>query len=292
MPRKKKRNRGNRTRHKSHVKDETAPLPKFTWTQHVLRMVTPLWILSGIAFGLAGVLYGILHYRYAALWMAYIAIVLGSGSLFAWFHSEVVKYETTHTPNVSVAAEVWLTVAQRDQMRFAFVSHSQARNKTIISPINDLVFVRLTNDSISTQMIHYFVVEMSKDGHKWEPGTLIDFRFGKIFWIDTQQGLQKATELRLEGPQLKDAIADKNIQSGETVKGWLLVECPAGFDAGRWRLRVQNIKRVQFACEFSRAHPIEPAAGDFAGRELRVMPEQVDLRGIQIVYYSERNKLP
>jgi hypothetical protein len=57
--------------------------------------MTPLWILSGLALGLAGVLctISLSHYKFPALWIAFIGTVLAVAAVFVWLHATIAEHD-------------------------------------------------------------------------------------------------------------------------------------------------------------------------------------------------------
>jgi len=48
--------------------------------------MTPLWILSGVAFAIAGLVGGLYHHKLVALWAAFAGVVLSLAAITVWLH--------------------------------------------------------------------------------------------------------------------------------------------------------------------------------------------------------------
>jgi hypothetical protein len=282
VPRKKKGRRSGHAKKKARVKTNPNAFP--VQKQKVRRMVTPLWILSGVA-GLAAAVALIFDHKYAALWTLYAAIILGLGSLFAYLHTKIDEHES-HIPKFSIISEVTIRNPVRDNVSY-FVVYKYGQN-IAASPINQMMYVRMTNETGTSVMIDYLSVEISKDKRTWSAATLIDIPEGRIYSPE-KDSLAKCVELIMKKPQLKESVFDQNITDRATVKGWLCVERPYDGDNLFWRLRFRDTKGVQGTAEIK---PMEPSKETFAGIEMLVVKKDVDLSGIKFVMYSERSKLP
>jgi hypothetical protein len=62
--------------------------------------MTPLWILSGVAFALAAILLGISvsHHKFHALWATYVGIVLAFAAIFVWWHATIAERDLQSEP--------------------------------------------------------------------------------------------------------------------------------------------------------------------------------------------------
>jgi hypothetical protein len=85
----------NHPKQEANVKYDTKPFPKVGRRKNIRRWMTPLWILSGLAFGLAGVLCAISvhHYKFPALWIAFGGTVLAVAAVFIWLHATIAQHD-------------------------------------------------------------------------------------------------------------------------------------------------------------------------------------------------------
>jgi hypothetical protein len=66
--------------------------------------MTPLWILSGVAFALAGILCGISvsHHKFHALWATYVGVALAFAAIFVWWHATIAERDLQAKPPVNL----------------------------------------------------------------------------------------------------------------------------------------------------------------------------------------------
>ena len=90
------------TKDKSHVEHEPKAPQQITRRKDIRRWMTPLWILSGVAFALAAILCGISvsHHKFHALWATYVGIILAFAAIFVWWHATIAERDTqtAHPP--------------------------------------------------------------------------------------------------------------------------------------------------------------------------------------------------
>lgn len=100
MKRKGRSSKTKKPKQKANIKYDTKPLPETGTPKDIRHWMTPLWILSGVAFGLAGVLCGISvsHYKFHALWMAAIGTGLAVAAVFVWLHTTIADHDRTPPP--------------------------------------------------------------------------------------------------------------------------------------------------------------------------------------------------
>ena len=255
-------------------------------------LVTPLWILSGVlTIGAAVAL--LANQKNVALGIFYAAIILGLGSFFAYVKGKIDEHE--QSPQVSVVAEVWMRGERTVRGGALLLLHHYYGDKPpVISPITDLIYVRLTNKSATQSlMIDYFAVEVSNDGRKWVKATLVE-SVGKMYFSTPriENNIPMFGELIPQQPLLRDVVFEKNINPTDTVKGWMRVERPEGFDNARWRMRVKNLQHDEVDVPIEHPLPARDATDreSFSGAYFKV-GERRDLTGIQTCFFSECGKL-
>ncbi|HUE40441.1 MAG TPA: hypothetical protein VMO75_00785, partial [Chthoniobacterales bacterium] len=190
-------------------------------------------------------------------------------------------------PQFSVVGEDWLSgTAEPDRISY-FVVPNYPRNTLTASRITDLRYVRLTNEGPRPLMVDFLAVEISKDGKNWNPTTLIDISNGQLFFPNVKEGLKKCLRVKLDKPELKTMTFDKNIGSGETVKGWLCIARPtgSGFDMTKWRIRIRDNKGEQGISEVTGVGKRSDNE-TFSGTGL-TFNENDDLTGIQFTFYNQ-----
>lgn len=97
--RKRNKFKAKRSNKKPHLEGDAQSHPQVTRRKDIRRWMTPLWILSGLVLTLAGLLYALLpHYRFHALWMAFVGTVFGVAALFVWLHATMAEHNTSHHP--------------------------------------------------------------------------------------------------------------------------------------------------------------------------------------------------
>jgi hypothetical protein len=231
-----------------------------------------------------------------------IALYWGIGSfafagigIFSAYDYYIIKPErdAATIPRVSVAAEVVISGVYRNMQTSYWLAYEYGTHG-VASPITDLLYVRLTNCvGCPSLMIDYFSVEISSNGKDWTPATRINVSEGKVFWAAGEQGLAAASEVTLDKPQLTEVVIDKNIGSGDTVKGWVIIERPGGFDGEgdrKWRFKIKDVSGVETIANMAPA--VAKSFKETFGGTGFVLGERKDLRQLTAIYYSERSKLP
>lgn len=194
------------------------------------------------------------------------------------------------SPQFSVVSEVTIFNPVRESVSW-FVVYNRGTN-IVASPINQMIYVRITNETGASIMIDYLSPEISRDKKTWTPATLIDIPDGRFYWLNPKEGndaLAKSIETIFPKPQLKDAVSDQNIADKATVKGWLCVERPYDGDNLFWRLRIRDTKGAQGIAEIDH---MQSTKETFAGAAMTVTGKTADFSGIKFVMYSERSKVP
>ena len=180
-----------------------------------------------VVFGIAALL-GVLHMRDASIWTTWAGCLLTLTGGFCWLQDREWKRDTEKTDSVriSVAIENAMVTEAKKTQTLVWFGYGKDGTPTIISPVSDMLYLRLTNGiGAAPIMIDYFSIEARSAGGKWKPASQININEGRLFWA-SDQGLKSATEVTLDKPQLTDAVIDKNIGSGETIKGWAVLERP------------------------------------------------------------------
>jgi hypothetical protein len=88
VAKKRKKPTANRTKNKTYVKGEYETFPEACRRKNIRRCMTPLWILSGIAFAIAGLSIGY-HHKLVALWSTFFGVVLALAAITVWLQTVI-----------------------------------------------------------------------------------------------------------------------------------------------------------------------------------------------------------
>jgi hypothetical protein len=167
-----------------------------------------------------------------------------------------------------------------------------------VSPISNLLYVRLTNDPESAPLLidHYSLEVRSKE-RTWQPATVFnvwDIEKGRVFVVDNKNGFEAAAEVTIVQTDFAKAVTDKNIGTGESVRGLIMAERPKGYEGPpeeqQWRLKIRDANGLEGESIIS--HPI-PRAVDKSLTHLEMkVGERQDLRKYTFVHYGDRSNLP
>lgn len=164
----------------------------------------------------------------------------------------------------------------------------------VLSPITDLIYIRVTNNRTTPLMIDYYSAEVrSTKQPQWKKAECLNrvasLAEGKLFITDTNDGLAAAFETRLIDPLFDQAIKDRSISAGEAVKGWLLVERPEGLDGEpntrKWRFRIRDVNNNEAISEI--AEPIGKSLRESLMIRGFKLGEKRDIRQLRLMYYSD-----
>jgi hypothetical protein len=125
------------TEDRSDEKANSQAFPEVASRKDIRRWMTPLWILSGIALALAGIIAGISHYKFFALWTAYVGTMFGIAALFVWFHALIAEHDGTQLDK-SKPVPLSPTPANNDKGRFLNVMSKLAGKRLTYAKLIDL----------------------------------------------------------------------------------------------------------------------------------------------------------
>jgi hypothetical protein len=120
-------------------------------------------------------------------------------------------------------------------------------DEIVVLAITDLIYVRFTNSEASPMMIDYYAVEIRKPNGKWQKAVCLNRLNGTLFM---RGSINEGCYMTLDEPLFDNAIKNVNIPAnGGSVKGWLIIERPEGFDGAdenrQWRLYARDINGNQ-----------------------------------------------
>ena len=199
-------------------------------------------------------------------------------------------------PSFSVAAETLLTVSNREIISSTspYLMAYRHGEEIVLSPITDLIYIRVTNNRTTPLIIDYYSAEVrSTKQPQWKKTECLNrvasLAEGKLFIADTNEGLAAAFETTLIDPLFDQAIKDRSISAGEAVKGWLLVERPEGLDGEpntrKWRFRVRDVNNNEAISEI--AEPIGKSLRESLMIRGFKLGEKRDIRQLRLMYYSD-----
>ena len=97
----------------------------------------------------------------------------------------------------------------------------------IACPVHGLWFVRVTNTGNTPIMIDSYSVDVLDNHNEWVSLTTMRAN-GALYNIPKDGGWTKAIRLEIQQQSFDQAVSDKNIEPGETVRGWILLETARG----------------------------------------------------------------
>lgn len=137
---KRKKSHAKHPKQKADVKHDAEPTPQIARRKDIRRWMTPLWIISGVLLALAGILCSVSlsHFKYAALWIAFIGTVFATAAVFVWLHATIAEHDKDSTPPKSVANKSPSPLETPRVSNIASPSHKITENAfEIISKINN-----------------------------------------------------------------------------------------------------------------------------------------------------------
>ena len=189
-------------------------------------------------------------------------------------------------PDFEVGVEAgWLHPKSMDEN--FWLIHGDKKGAIIASPINGLLYIRFTNLGDTPIMIDSYSIEVLNSKQEWVTLVTIDAQSGEVHNRGPTNDLKQARRSNIEQDAFNYAIANKNIETRHTVRGWVFVEAPeAGLEGGREaRFNVTDIlgnkavKPIKVLTEESQS--IQP--------RLLHVGETKDLSQARKQFYSETN---
>lgn len=102
---KSKKRHAKRSKNEAHIEKDADAFPQVGRRQDIRRYMTPLWILSGVAFAVATLFLGFClfnsAYRFHALWSTYVGIMLAIAAVFVWWHATLAEHFANTFPKES-----------------------------------------------------------------------------------------------------------------------------------------------------------------------------------------------
>ena len=104
--------------------------------------------------------------------------------------------------------------------------HGDKNGSIIASPINGLLYMRFTNLSDAPIMIDSYSIEMLNKKGEWVKLITIDAHSGEVYNRGPTDDMSQARRSEIEQDTFDYAIANRNIEPRQTVRGWVFVESP------------------------------------------------------------------
>ncbi len=232
----------------------------------------------------------------ASMYWGFAAYVAAGVAIFSGFHYFVLAPSKANTPRLSfsVAQELAITSQKYDSPSFWFGFENGTQ--MYLSPVSDVMYVRLTNGLESKPLlIDSYFLEVRVSGKPWKYATRFrqrDIERGKIFSTFLQNGPANSVEVTETVPQFEQVIREKNIGAGETVRGLIFVERPAGYDAHpdarQWRLTIRDVNGAEGNAVITRS---TMPRGDDSITELYFKPgKRTDITGMTFILYSKTGR--
>jgi len=113
----------------------------------------------------------------------------------------------------------------------------------IVSPINGILYIRFTNLSDAPIMIDSYSIEILNGKQGWVRLVTIDAHSGEVYNRGRTNDMKQARRSNIEQDTFDYMIANKDIEPGHTVRGWVFVEAPKAGLEGETEARF-NVRDV------------------------------------------------
>jgi hypothetical protein len=163
----------------------------------------------------------------------------------------------------------------------------------VASPISVAMRIRYTSFAPAAVMIDSFSAETKDSNGKWVKLNRIDGRDGQVFFATN---LAQASPVDMGEGAFDRLLKDRNIQSNETVRGWILFEIPEGVIlpegdvGGDWKFTTKDIFGNRHTESIIQLHEAD-RAGDRpiqeAGAQLRFQLPSQDISRLPRRFYSD-----
>ena len=125
----------------------------------------------------------------------------------------------------AVAVEVgWLHPKSMDEN--FWLIHGDKDGSIIASPINGLLYIRFTNLGVAPIMIDSYSIEVLDGKEKLLRLVTINAHGGEVYSRGPTDDMKQARRSNIEQDTFDYAIANNNIESYATVRGWVLSRHP------------------------------------------------------------------
>jgi hypothetical protein len=186
----------------------------------------------------------------------------------------------------AVAVEAgWLHPKSMDE-NFWLV-HGDKNGSIITSPINGLLYIRFTNLGDAPVMIDSYSIEVLDGKEEWVRLVIIDAHSGEVYNRGPTDDMNQARRSNIEQDTFDYAIANKNIEPRDTVRGWIFVE---GFEAD-----LGSVKEARFSITETLGNKAVRLIKVLTGEPQSIQPrllhvgETKDLSQARRQFYSETN---
>jgi hypothetical protein len=137
----------------------------------------------------------------------------------------------------AVAVEAgWLHPRTMDEN--FWLIHGDKNGSIIASPINGLLYIRFTNLGDAPIMIASYWIEVLNGKGDWLRLAIINAHSGEVYNRGPADDMKQARRSNIEQDTFDYIIANREIDPGHTVRGWVFVEAP---DAD-----LENVKEARF----------------------------------------------
>jgi hypothetical protein len=184
----------------------------------------------------------------------------------------------------AVAVEAgWLHPKSMDEN--FWLIHGERDGSVIASPINGLIYIRFTNLGDTPIMIDSYSIEVLEGNQKWVRLVTINAHRGEVYNRGPSEDMKQARRSNIEQDTFDHAIANRNIRTHETVRGWVFVEA---LDAN-----LEGVKEARFNVTDSlgnkAVYPLNVLTGDSQSLQPRLLHvgETKDLSQARKQFYSE-----
>jgi hypothetical protein len=197
------------------------------------------------------------------------------------FAGEPFETSTTSTGDATppkldfeVAVEAgWLHPKSMDEN--FWLIHGGSDGSIIASPINGLLYIRLTNLGDAPIMIDSYAIEVLNGKQEWVRLLTIDAHSGEVYNRGPIVDMRQASRSNIEQDTFDYAIANKNIEPYHTVRGWVFLEPPEADS--------ESVKDARFN--------ISDILGNKAVRPIKVLTEESQSIQPRLLHVGETKDL-
>jgi hypothetical protein len=188
-----------------------------------------------------------------------LALLGQSAPIGAPFQNSRPSNSDVRLPKIEFAVAVeagWLHPRTMDEN--FWLIHSDKNGSIIASPINGLLYIRFTNLGDAPIMIASYSIEVLNGKGDWLRLAIINARSGEVYNRGRTDDMKQARRSNIEQDTFDYIIANREIDPGHTVRGWVFVEAP---DAD-----LENVNEARFN--------VTDVLGNKAVRPIQVLSEE------------------
>ena len=167
----------------------------------------------------------------------------------------------------------WLHPKSMDES--FWMVHGDKNGSIIASPINGLLFIRLTNSGNTPVMIDSYSIEVLNGKREWVRLVTMNAHGGEVYNRGPTDDMKQACRSNIEQDTFDYAIANNNIEPHHTVRGWVFVEAP--------EIGLEGDKEARFN--------VTDALGNRAVRPIKMLTEKSESMQPRLLHVGETKDL-